>query len=193
MDESFIMFLRNAKFTKEDTPEHIMDETLTESSLLNSGEYQIQCPNGDGGYGYSRSETHPHPSIVYDKIPEIYNKKTWPTHTNLKCCNCTLSIPGYPIPLARELIRNSAEYIGLTFYTLGIFCSCSCAARHVDVLPTTMWHCQRVLCMTYSELYGIQPMNIVKARSKMSMTAYGGELSETEYRASIEETEAMWA
>lgn len=123
-----ILWLKGVYLKDLVTMDHLFNAISTESSVndkISQNSILDILHSSSNGLSDTNNEIE---YIKYDKIPKVFKTlDEWPRKTNIKCLNCTLDIPGIPIPVPKnaEYTRN-ADYI---FDIDAICCSFPCAAR----------------------------------------------------------------
>lgn len=135
--------------------------------------------------------------IVRNKIgsDKVHSVSTLPLVDNkqYRCIYCTLQILGNPIgcPInrAKRIIQDGkhCENISLNeFSTFGVFCSYSCAKAYAQYNSHDPTFAKSITLL--AEMYSIEhnesgPITITPSPSPLLMAAYGGTMSEDQYRA----------
>ena len=123
---------------------------------------------------------------VYDTIPKNFTTlDNWPKSTNLHCwtCECTFTNRPIFIPLHIKSISDGSWDIS----TNGVFCTFSCAARHITdyVPPLYFTH----LYQLYNIFYNKKVNYIYPSRKRYCTKKYGGHMTEGEYMEEIKRYE----
>jgi hypothetical protein len=126
--------------------------------------------------------------VVFDKIPTVYNSKTWPMTTNLKCWYCDCSFSGVPIfvPL---YISPHFEYDGTLNIIVdldrgGNFCSSNCAYTCiVKEYPIQLRQSRQfMLKILLKNLWPERDISFIEVRPKTSRIEYGGNMTLDDYK-----------
>jgi hypothetical protein len=126
--------------------------------------------------------------LVYDKIPSVYNSKTWPDKTNLKCWNCDIHFESKPIFIPLDIPYNfeSDETLNISvdIDKGGNFCSANCAYTFIlTQYPVQQKHTKiYMLKILLRDMFPESVFNFVEIPSRHSRVEYGGKLSIEQYK-----------
>jgi hypothetical protein len=123
-----------------------------------------------------------HDDRYENSITDTINIGLWPTKTTLLCWYCTRDFINYPIGIPyKKTLENDVS----TIYTIGCFCSFSCAftwnkyRSNRILLPSNIWDTESLIYNLYYICGGKDA--IVEAPPKEILLKYGGKLSDEEY------------
>jgi hypothetical protein len=147
------------------------------------------------------------PKKLYDKLPIVFTGlDMWPTHTNLLCCNCTLSIQSRPWfepqsinPVSTGPVGNYIKCSDINksvitnkynINTKGCFCSSNCVMRNILNFSKSM--SDRIdkifmLLFVYEIYTGVKIPSIEPAPQFTELVQFGGDKTESELRKQIDE------
>lgn len=124
----------------------------------------------------------------YDKIiPVFTGKDNWPVQTNIVCWNCDLEFKSRPIFIP-GFIRFNPD--GHEMGVIGNMCSFNCAEAWIihnyhDLNMKARY--RENLTYLYEIFNEVKIASITPSPSKLTMTKYGGNLSEEEYAKKIKD------
>lgn len=123
---------------------------------------------------------------LYSPLPRRFESlEKWPESSNLRCWHCDLVIgdhrPAF-VPLSFDI--NLGEY---QCNTLGVFNRWGCVIAYIDYTYSGQKREQarQIAKLMCSKILGRQITYIAPAPPRTTMLPYGGEMSESEYLASI--------
>lgn len=122
----------------------------------------------------------------YDIIPSIFTTlDKWPVSTNLHCwtCECTFTSRPVFIPLHIKSISDGSWEMS----TRGVFCSFSCAARHITDFMNHLHFTH--LYKLYYIFYDKKVSYIYPSPRRYCTKKYSGHMSEGEYIEEIRKLE----
>lgn len=133
----------------------------------------------------SHTETAP-TEQTFDILPNIFTSmNTWPKSTNLHCWTCECTFLGHPIFIPLHIKNISTDIWDINTY--GIFCSFSCATRHVlDFMAKSTF---TNLYFLYFIFYNKTIDFIHPSPRRFNTRKYGGHMTESEYIEEIRRLE----
>jgi hypothetical protein len=160
--ESNILFLRGCFPNNCDNIEDLFDERIIRESNPDS-----------------------YDSIIYDKIPSVFESLTeWPMKNNLKCWNCDSDFNNIPIFIPSYLGRYTPHNnLKKVIKTLGNFCKWGCASRYIDdnFRRDDKWEKHALLKQLYNTFTGRNINDIIMAPKRVRLHIYGGDLTYADY------------
>jgi len=126
--------------------------------------------------------------IVFDKIPSIYNSKTWPKNTNLKCwyCDCSFSSVPIFIPLYIPPNHEPDGTINIVVDTDrgGNFCGANCAFTclmkeyPVQIKQSRLF----MLKILLRDIWPEKEIIFIEVPPKTTRIEYGGDMTLDDYK-----------
>ena len=126
------------------------------------------------------------PKQTYDKIPEMFeDAKSWPSSTNLLCCECSCSFTWEPVFIP-EAINFSGTRRGeyKPIKPLKIFCNFVCAHMFIlSMFRESKWEKKELLKLLHKILTGQNILDIPIGPHRTEMVQYGGTMTVGEFKA----------
>jgi hypothetical protein len=123
---------------------------------------------------------------AFDVLPTVFTSlDNWPDHTNLHCWTCECTFTNKPIFIPLHIKGSSNGMWDMN--THGVFCSFSCAARHIkDFMDNTLF---TNLFHLYFIFYKKEVKCIYASPRRYCTKKYGGHMIEEEYIEEIRRLE----